>query len=82
MAKNISSWKECRDDRKVLSFAKEHGVNIREGKGDHFVMEKDGKFEVGYHREMSTGVAVSIFKFFKACGILCIFLLIFYRIMT
>lgn len=76
----IRTPKDCMDSRKVLSFAKQEGVNIREAKGSHFRMEKDSKYETGVHGNMSIGVATKIWKFFKACGLLFFILAIISKI--
>jgi ribosomal protein L14 len=80
MAKHrISSWKDCRDDRKVISFARNNNVEVREAKGDHFLMRKGDEIVGGVHREMYEDTAKKIFNFFRNLGLISVILLFIYR---
>ena len=70
--RTINSWKDCRDTRKVEGFCKEHNLSIVPAKGDHVkYVHPSGAFVVGMSkREISMGVAMQIYKFFLAMGLL------------
>jgi hypothetical protein len=77
--KEIESWKDCRDFRTVETFADRKGCKRRAGKGDHEVIEApSGDSFAIYCREMSTGVACALFRWFKEQGLItkCIVLLV------
>jgi len=70
MRKMIRTWKDCIDPKKVEAFARDHGVEIREGKGDHKVMKYKEQSETYYTgRELSIGVAREVWKFFVRTGL-------------
>jgi hypothetical protein len=72
----IRTWKDCRDFRTDEAFAREHGVEIREGKGDHKVMSYHGRSMTYYtSHDMSIGVAREVFKFFLRTGLIACFVL-------
>jgi hypothetical protein len=68
----LTSWKDCRDPRRVRSFALEHGCQVRTGKGDHEVITYQNRSMPFYNREISTGVACKLWKWFKIMGLLAI----------
>lgn len=70
MSVKINSPKDCLDGNKAINFAKSNGCNIRNGKGDHVIVEYKGKQEVIPSRDVGFGLACKIFKFFKSCGLL------------
>ena len=73
MAKDIRSWKDCTDGNKVQKFASSNGLDVRRGKGDHYVMRhQSGASQTCYNGTVSTGVACKIFKFFKMVGLVSI----------
>lgn len=73
MRKLIRNWKDCVDPRKVETFARENGVEIRTGKGDHKVMCFGNESETYYTgRELSVGVARQVWKFFLRAGLICL----------
>lgn len=76
MGKKISSWKDCTDSRKVERAAKNGGLEIRNTKGSHRIMKDPttGATQTYYDGDISTGVAVKLFKFFKYVGIASIFI--------
>lgn len=77
MKKMIRSWKDCIDPRKVETFARENGVEIRTGKGDHKVMSYKGQSETYYTgRELSIGVAREVWKYFLRVGLLVVLLVV------
>jgi len=77
MKRMIRGWKDCIDPRKVETFARENGVEIRTGKGDHKVMSIGGQSETYYTgRELSVGVAREVWKFFLKAGLICVFLVL------
>lgn len=68
----INSWKDCRSDRKIIQVARENGLEYRECAGDHFQIKdpRSGSAMTAYHSEnISTGVAVKIFKWLRNIGI-------------
>jgi hypothetical protein len=79
MTKKINSWKDCRDDRKVISFARSNGIEVREAKGDHFLMKKNDQIVGGVHREMYEDSAKKIFNFFKNLGLIGVIFLFVYQ---
>lgn len=73
MKKVIRGWKDCVDSRNVETFARQNGVEIRTGKGDHKVMRRNGQSETYYTgRELSVGVARAVWKFFLRVGLICL----------
>ena len=73
MKRLIRGWKDCIDPKKVETFARENGVEIRTGKGDHKVMSFHGQSETYYTgRELSVGVAREVWKFFLKAGLICL----------
>lgn len=73
MKRLIRCWKDCIDPKKVETFARENGVEIRTGKGDHKVMSYGGQSETYYTgRDLSVGVAREVWKFFLKAGLICL----------
>ena len=72
MGKSISTWKDCRDSSRVEKFARSSGLEVREGKGSHKVMKdpNSGATQTFYSGDISTGVAVKLFKYFKYVGLI------------
>jgi hypothetical protein len=67
----IDSWKDCRDPKNVKGFVKENGCAVVPGSGDHEIIKTPtGASFTIYNREMSTGVACSLFKWLKYVGLL------------
>lgn len=66
----LQTWKDCREARKVESFAVEHGCIVRKGKGSHRVMEAPNGSKMPFYNSnnISTGVANIIFKWFRENG--------------
>jgi hypothetical protein len=61
----------------VETFARENGVEIRTGKGDHKVMSYGGQSETYYTgRDLSVGVAREVWKFFLKAGLICLLLIV------
>lgn len=83
MKKLIRGWKDCIDPKKVETFARENGIEIRTGKGDHKVMSFGGQSETYYTgRELSVGVAREVWKFFVRLGLICLFLFVVTNVMV
>lgn len=81
--KQIKDWKDCRDDRNITSAIKDAGGTVREAAGSHLVGSIPGKGSITYYRphggsDISTGVAVKIFKTLRLWGIIGIILLGFW----
>lgn len=73
MSTKIKHWKDCKDDKNIISFAKQNNVEVREAAGSHFVMSKGNNIMTAYHsNNISTGVAVRVFKWFKTIGLVCV----------
>lgn len=73
---HLDSWKDCRDTRKVIHFAEQHGLEVDNSHGDHFKIKnpRNGEHITGVHkREMSSGVAQQIFKAFLSWKIIAFF---------
>lgn len=81
MGKSISTWKDCTDGRRVEKFAIKSGLDVRECKGSHKIMSdpKTGATQTFYYGDISTGVAVKLFKYFKYIGVICIFLFLYIK---
>lgn len=76
MGRKINNWKQLRDSKAIEKLARQHDVNLRQGRGSHIVLEKNGTAETFYPGEVSIGVARAIFKFFVKIGAIASFLLI------
>ena len=63
--RHIESWKQCRDPKVVERVADTNGCKRRHGAGDHEIIEApNGDHFAYYNRELSTGVACKLFKWF------------------
>jgi hypothetical protein len=75
----LKNWKDARHLDKVKRAAKEAGFEIKNGKGSHYKIEDPITHEhvIGYYtKEMSTGVAMQIYKFFLKHAPLEIFIIL------
>lgn len=68
--------KDCMDYKKVEHFALSNGCNIRNGKGDHAVIQYENNRIVYTRRDMGYGLACSIYRWFRLIGLLIIILTI------
>ena len=66
----INSPKDCMDNKKVYSFARENGCEIIQAKGDHVKIKKDNQEIIYCDREMGFGLACKVWKFFKTVGLI------------
>ena len=70
MSKEIRRAQDCCDYKKVESFARNKGCDIRQGKGDHGVISYNGQSVVYCRREVGVGIGCKIFKWFVKMGLL------------
>ena len=71
--------RDCKDTRRVERLARDHGLDVVNGKGDHvkIVDPNTGQHVTIYaKRELSIGVAHQVFKFFLRVGVLSFFVLL------
>ena len=75
--KKINNWKQCRSSKDVEKFAMSKSVDIRQGSGSHKIMRYENRTVTYYTGDISTGVAIQIWKFFIKSGLITGLILIF-----
>jgi hypothetical protein len=83
MKTQVKNWKDCRDSTNVEKVVKANGGEVREAAGSHKVATfhtPNGDTSMTFYnsKEISTGVAVKIFKWLRGLGLTVGVLLILY----